>query len=137
MADHVYFPQPTPGTRVIETGGARWWRKGDLIFNQAYAELVTGDHIRDGPRCSLELAAGRRIPTVSEAGPLSGATREARELLAGPAGAEALAIAVLVASPVARVVINVFMRLMSPRIPVRLFGDVAAARAWALEQPHG
>ena len=130
--------RPPPGARIVDTGRARWWRDGDLIFNQSYAEEVTAAQIRAGLKGALELAEGRRLPLVAESGPLSGATHEARAVLAGSEAAEALAaMAVLVGSPVARMVMNVFTGLMSPRLSVRLFTDVAAARAWASEQPHG
>ena len=56
-------------------------------------------------------------------------------MLAGPEAAETyLAMAVLVRSPVARVIMNFFARFSAPPFPVRVFTDVDEARAWAAAQ---
>ena len=62
-------------------------------------------------------------------------TREAREYLTGPeAERAALAVALLVGSPVSRVLGNFFLRLGAHRVPTALFGTEHEALAWLLEQ---
>lgn len=62
-------------------------------------------------------------------------TREARQYFAGPEAERAtLAVALLVSSPVSRVLANVFLRLMPQRWPTVMFNDEVPAIAWLLEQ---
>ena len=62
-------------------------------------------------------------------------SREARQYFAGAEAEKAtLAVALLIGSPVSRVLANVFLRLNPQRIPTALFTDEAAAIAWLMEQ---
>lgn len=62
-------------------------------------------------------------------------TREARQYFAGAEAERAtLAVALLVGSPLSRVLANFFLRLMPQRWPTALFTDEASAVAWLLEQ---
>jgi hypothetical protein len=62
-------------------------------------------------------------------------SRAARDYFAGPEAEKAtLAVALLIGSPVSRVLANFFLRLRPQRIPTALFTDEAAAIAWLLEQ---
>ncbi|MFO0554007.1 MAG: hypothetical protein U0271_36845 [Polyangiaceae bacterium] len=131
----MWLVSPPPGARIIDTGAARWWLEGPYVCNQSYVELVTADHLRAGFRAAQELSGGRRVPLVAESGPLSGANREARDLLAGPEAAAVFsAMGVLVRSPVARTIMNLFVRLQSPPFPLRVFTDPTAARDWARQR---
>jgi hypothetical protein len=127
---------PPADARVIDTGGARWWLDGDgVVHNQSYVRVVTPDHLRAGFRAAAEFGAGKKVALVAESGPLSETSREARDLLASEeAAAVFCAIAVLVRSPVARTIMNFFVRFSSPPFPVRMFTAPNEARAWAREQ---
>ncbi len=62
-------------------------------------------------------------------------SREARQYFAGPeAGRATLAVALLVGSPLSRVLANFFLRLMPQKWPTALFNDEQAAIAWLREQ---
>lgn len=127
---------PPEGARVIDTGAARWWSEGAYLCNQSYVDgRVTVEHLRAGFEAARELSGGARVPLIAEAGPMTGATRDARDALAGPeAAARFRAMAVIVGSPVTRTLMNLFVRLSSPPFPVRMFSDPTEARAWASEQ---
>lgn len=131
-AGSVHLLHPPDGARVIDTGAARWWLDpSGVVCNQGYATHVTAEHIRAGFRASRELGGGR-CPLVAEAGPFGGSDREARDLLSGPeAAAVFLAMAVVVRSPVARTLMNFFVRFARPPFPVRVFTSPADAVAWA------
>lgn len=131
-----WLVEPPARARVIDTGAARWWLEGDgVVGNQSYVRLVTAEHLRTGFRAAAELGGGRKVALVSETGPMSETTREARDLLAGDeAAAVFCALAVLVRSPVARTIMSFFVRFSSPPFPVRVFTDPDEARAWARQQ---
>ena len=124
---------PPPGARVVDTGAARWWSEGEgLVCNQSYVATVTAEHLRAGFRVAREMGEGRKVALVAESGPLSQATRESRVVLAGPESAAVFAaMAVVVRSPVARAIMNFFVRLSSPPFPLRMFTSPDDARAWA------
>ena len=63
-------------------------------------------------------------------------TREARQYFAGAEAEQAtVAVALLIGSPVSRVLANFFLRFSTQRIPVALFTDEAAAIGWLMEHP--
>jgi hypothetical protein len=129
----AHLLRPAAGARVIDTGAARWWLDpSGVVCNHSYADHVSAQHIRDGLRAAVELSGGRRIPLVAEAGPFGGSDREARDLLAGPeAAAVYTAMAVVVRSPVARTLMNFFVRFARPPFPVQVFTSPSEAIAWA------
>lgn len=64
-------------------------------------------------------------------------SREAREYFVSPEAARVtFAIALLVGSPVSRVLGNFFMRFEKHVFPTALFDDEDKAIRWLLEQPH-
>jgi hypothetical protein len=80
------------------------------------------------------------VALVAEAGPFGGSEREARDLLAGSeAAAVYSAMAVVVSSPVARTLMNFFVRFAGPPYPVRVFTAPSEAVAWAVgfREPRG
>jgi hypothetical protein len=138
----AFLLHPPAGARIIDTGAARWWLDpSGVVCNHSYADHVTSQNIRDGLRAALELSGGRRAPLVAEAGPLGGSDREARDLLVGPEATAAYsAMAVVVRSPVARTLMNFFVRFSKPPFPVQVFTSPSEALAWAagfVERPVG
>lgn len=127
---------PPTGAHIVDSGAARWWAEaGGLVCNQSYVRHVTVEHLRAGFQAARALADGRRVALVAESGPLSETTREARQELAGAEAASVFcAMAVLVRSPVARTIMNFFVRFSSPPFPVRVFSTASDARAWAARQ---
>lgn len=83
---------------------------------------------------TFAVAGHRRTPVLVDMRGVRSQSREARLYFAGPeAERVTAAVALLVGSPVSRVLANAFFRLSVPRIPTRLFTDEAAAVAWLLE----
>ena len=81
-----------------------------------------------------KLAGDARRPLLVDARGVHSIDRAARRLLSGPRAAEVCsAVALVVGSPLSRVVGNFFVGLNRPRFPVRLFDDEQRARAWLRE----
>ena len=89
---------------------------------------------RENLSAALEMAAGQRRPLlvdISEALPLDA---EVRHYYSGQVlvdGFTALAM-VIHASPLGRMMGNVYLRVARPGIPTRLFHEHAGARAWLM-----
>jgi hypothetical protein len=124
---------PPEGAHIVDTGVAQWWIEDGVVCTRNYtAGTVTADHVRAGFAAAKQLSGGRRCPMVAETGRLDGSTREARDALAGKeAAAVYLGMAVLVDSPVARTLMNLFVRVSPPPFEVRVFTAADEARAWA------
>jgi len=125
---------PPPGARIIDTGAARWWIEDGIVCSQTYLPgSVTVEQVRAGFEAARQLGGGQRCPLLAEAGAqANGSTRDARDLLAGPEGAAAYrGMGVMVGSPVARTLMNLFIRISPPPFEVRVFTSADAARTWA------
>ena len=78
-----------------------------------------------------EMAGRRKIPSLVDMREIRSSTREARVYTAGEAGQKLyLAAALLIASPVGRMLGNVFINFSRPRYPTRLFTSEAKAIEW-------
>jgi hypothetical protein len=81
------------------------------------------------------VAGGVVRPVLVEMRGVRSQTREARAYFAAPERARDFsAIALVVGSPVSRVIANFFLRFGSQPVPTRLFDDEGTARAWLREQ---
>jgi hypothetical protein len=89
----------------------------------------------DAVEATWRVAGERRRPVLVDMTRLAGESREARLYFVGDAAvARYSAVAILVASPVSRVIGTFFLRLSEHKVPTRLFTDEAEATAWLLRQ---
>ena len=80
------------------------------------------------------LAGRKRTLVLVDMRGVRSQTREARQYFAGPEAEKVtLAVALLIGSPVSRVLANFFLRMGTPLIPTALFTDENAAVAWLLD----
>lgn len=122
---------PSPGTARTRTCTFAYDRIVRARFNDG-AE-VTGDDARENLAATAALTGGRRVPVLVDLRRLRSQTPEARALFAGPEGTRVtLALALLIASPLSRVIGNFFLGFNRPETPARLFTDEREAEAWLL-----
>ncbi|GAB4515916.1 MAG: hypothetical protein Tsb0020_34570 [Haliangiales bacterium] len=84
------------------------------------------------------LGDGVPRPTTVEPGDVKGLTREARAYFAESPEMRVVSssVALIVDSPAARIIGNVFLRVSKPELPTKLFTDGDAARAWLRTNPR-
>lgn len=81
-----------------------------------------------------EIAGASKVPVLVDIGRIEGVTRAARTYYAsGHATAVIAASALLVDSPISRVLGNFFVGFSKPSCPTRLFTDKTEALGWLLE----
>ena len=79
----------------------------------------------------LKLNNGKKLPLFVDTKTMKSISREARHFYAGDeAAACASAVALIVGTPVSKVLANFYLGLSNPRLPSRLFTDEAEALAW-------
>lgn len=130
--ERPWLLSPPLGAEIVETPMSRWWlESGVLCCQRTGSTLVTADDVRAGFRVAFSLTGGRKAPLIAEARHATASTREARDVLATEAANVYLALAVVVGSPVARTLMNFFLRFSSPAYPARCFNSATEARVWA------
>ncbi|MBX7190928.1 MAG: hypothetical protein K1X94_02665 [Sandaracinaceae bacterium] len=80
---------------------------------------------------TAELARGARLPVLVDLREIRSQSAEARAHLAGPeADAVSSAVALVIGSPLSRMVGNFFLGFNRPNVPTRLFTSVDDAESW-------
>lgn len=128
------FELVEPESGVVDTGTARVWagRDGLVYFQMRVESRWELADSEKAMRAIRQVAGGRPATVVIGTGPFTSASTEARGFWALPEVARDLrAMAVVVRSPVARIIVNLFMRLAGPPYPARMFDTVDHATEWA------
>ena len=80
---------------------------------------------------TAQVAGGKRRPVLVDIRGVQSESREARMYFAGPELAKcATAVALIVESPVSRMIANFFLRIGAQAVPTRVFDDATSARSW-------
>lgn len=119
--------------KTIETATARiWWDEGGFIRGVISAGADERlEHAQANVRAALSLAAGRKVPVIIDLREMKSVSKEARDWYAGDEPAKyALAQALLIGSPISKLIGNFFIGLNRTRFPTRLFTSETEAVAW-------
>lgn len=121
-----------PPADALRVARATIWVAGGIIICRDDPEaVVTADLARERLAVHDQLSGGTRMPLLVEAGARARVEAEAGRLLLGPeATRRAQAVAIVVPSTTARLVLNAYVGLKRPPIPFRLFNDVERAYHW-------
>lgn len=134
MAARVESQEAEGGmTDVIETRTGQTWLRHDGIL-QAESHPDSEHRLQDAIEnlaASARLARGVQRPTLICLRQIKSMNREARQYYSGPESAKLyVAAALLIDSPVARVIGNFFLGLNKSSIPTRLFSSETEAIDW-------
>lgn len=89
---------------------------------------------REALLATAKLTGGRRMPVLVDSRGLKSQTKESRnEFVSEDAAKVSAAVALLVASPVSRMIGNFFLRRCEHRAPTQLFTEEAAAIRWLMQ----
>ncbi len=111
-----------------------WWDERGFVHAvmRTGCEMALSD-AQENVAAIYELGGRTRNRVLVDMRGVRSQTREARQYFAGPEAEKAtLAVALLMGSPVSRVLANFFLRLTPQRIPTSLFTDDASALAWLM-----
>jgi hypothetical protein len=93
---------------------------------------------REAVAMTWRVAGEQRRGLIVDMRQMQSQTREAREYFTSKEVAEKIsAVALLVGSPVSRVIANFAVRLGEHHVPIRIFTNADAARSWLAEQRRG
>jgi len=118
---------------VIEVGAGRLWLREDGIVHvvtKPGAEQTLAD-ARDQIAAIGRIGRGKGLPVLVDFKNLKSQDRGARTYFAGKETAEAVtACAILISSPLSRVIGNFYMGLNKPVAPTKLFTSESDAIEW-------
>lgn len=106
---------------------------GDGIIRMVYkpGAVETIETAREGVRAALEAFGARKRAVLIDIREIKTITREARVFFAGEeAGQTGLAVALLVGSPVTKMIGNFFTNINKPVLPFRIFTSEDEAVDW-------
>lgn len=94
------------------------------------AEVTLAD-AQENIALTARLTGGRRLPVLVDLRPVRSQSGEARAYFAGPAAtAVSVSVALIIASPLSRVLGNFYLGFNKPEVPTRLFTSLPDAEAW-------
>lgn len=120
-----------PPADAVRTRTCDLW-KSDIVVGQFLENAeVTGDDARENLAVIAQLTHGGRLPVLVDLRAIRSQSAEARAVFAGPAATRVtIAVALLIDSPVSRVLGNFYLGFNKPQTPSRLFTSVSSAREW-------
>jgi len=117
-----------------------WLEDGRVSARFLPGANVEFDDARENLETTARLSSGARLAVLVDLRGLRSQSSEARALLAGPEAARvSRAVALVIGSPLSRVIGNFYLRFNRPETPTRLFTSEEEARAWleSLEPRRG
>jgi hypothetical protein len=92
---------------------------------------VTLEDAKETMAAYLKLNKGKRLPLFVDTKTMKSLSRDARKYYAGEEAAKvASAVAIIVGTPVSRVLGNFYLGLSNPHLPSRLFSSESEALEW-------
>lgn len=109
--------------------------EGFIIATMKEGATFDLEDARESVAVTWQVAGETRRPVLVDTRGVRAQSKEARQYFMSPeAERRVCAVALLVGSPVSRVIANFFLRMGEPSIPTQVFSDFDAARAWVLER---
>jgi len=121
---------------IIETRTAKIWLGEDSIFRLIYSPKVEVklDDAREITAAQYKLLKGKKLPLLADTREMKSIDREARQHFKSEEIPKTTsAVALLVSSPVSRVIGSFFLGINKPLHPVKLFTSEAEAIKWLKE----
>ncbi|MCK4760932.1 MAG: hypothetical protein KAW12_01945 [Candidatus Aminicenantes bacterium] len=119
-------------SEVIETKGAKLWLEDGIFHSETHpnAEMDLG-LAREHLKIHAKLTGGKKTPVLTDIRTIKSIDRDARRHLSGEEAEKIhTVLALLVTSPVSKVIGNFFMAINKPRFPSRMFNSEEKATAW-------
>ncbi len=92
---------------------------------------VTGEDAAENIAVTTRLTGGRRFPVLVDLRSVRSQSAEARAYQAGPEALRVtLAVALIIGSPLSRMIGNFYLGFNKPPVPTRLFTSVSEAEDW-------
>jgi hypothetical protein len=118
--------------KVFKTKTAKLWvEKGILHCRVFPGAKITIENAREIMDVSLRLANGKKVPVLGDMRNVKSIPKESRDYLSGKEATKtASSLALLIESPISKIIGNFLMGLNKPSYPVKLFTAKNEAIQW-------
>jgi hypothetical protein len=121
----------TPPDDAVRTRTCFLWRDRFIFGVFHPGTEVSGDDARENIAASLRIANGRKLPVLVDLRAVRAQSAESRTVFAGAEAATfTAACALVIGSPLSRVLGNFYLGFNRPPTPTRLFVSVDEAMTW-------
>lgn len=126
-------PPSTESGQWVETAHMKIRKEGPILYC-VFKECpnVTLEIAKHCVQQRVAFSAGVSYPCLIDMRDLKSATAEARAYMGVGGAAYITAGALLIGSPVTKMIANLFLMMNKPPVPTRMFTDEKAAREWLI-----
>jgi hypothetical protein len=104
---------------------------GYVLATMADGATFELEDARDAVDATWKIAGERRLPVLVDTRGIRAQSRAARQyFMSEEVGRKVSAVAILIDSPVSRVIGSFFLRVGHHHVPTQVFSDEGSARAW-------
>jgi hypothetical protein len=121
---------PPPNAPLVETVLGTVWLEGEILCDVKKRAPQTLANMQQHLDAISHLLQGRKVCLLVEVSHLDPPDKRARDYATFEMPKHFRAIAGIGASPLARMIANLFMALKGEAVPTRLFSNEAEARSW-------
>lgn len=127
-------PLPQPSPEVFRTAASVGTWRGEVFFITLFGALDAAAAAQSLERLAdVVRTHGRRVPLVVDARALVAMPREARVMISERSGPLVTREAIIIGSPLTRMLANIMNTFHRPLHPQRMFTDEAEALLWVRE----
>ncbi len=128
----------TPPPNAIRTRSCALWFDRFVYARFHDGAEVTGTDAHENLLVTAQLTGGRRVPVLVDLRPVRSQSAESRAKFAGAdATRVSLAVALVVGSPLSRMIGNFYLGFNRPASPTRLFNSILDAEEWLANSLKG
>ena len=107
------------------------WKRGIICGRFLPGVEVELEDAIENVRVTARLTEGKRLPVMVDLRAVRSQSADARAYLAGPEALRVtLAVALIIGSPLSRMIGNFYLGFNKPPVPTRLFTSVSEAEGW-------
>ena len=119
-------------SEVVETKGAKLWLEDGIFHSETNPNAEMNLALaREHLKIHSKITGGKKTPVLTDIRTMKSIDRDARRHLSGEEAEKIhTALAILVTSPVSKVIGNFFIGINKPRFPSRMFNSKEKATEW-------
>jgi hypothetical protein len=115
----------------METDYVRIWVENDVLYITYLKEQIDLPYAKNVVETRLKVSGGKSYPVMVDLNKVKGVCKEARAFLAGKEASDLISSSALLGTgELIRMLVNFYLFINKPKVPIRLFNNQSAALEW-------